>query len=168
MWGVSSAKMIKTLISDLSYVLLFPVDKTYDGKINTLYTETSGGINFKFIDFFRLNTDLLEFYKSLKIKGMKLYIFTEGSIQNDPEIKQKLDDVFVKGYSVDQVGFAKSDVESYRRLLQMIGIEPSQVMYVDDKAENIEAASEAGLQAILYKNNEEVIGEVNKLLEGNV
>ena len=49
-----------------------------------------------------------------------------------------------------EAGCAKPDETIYRRCLDCLGREPRDVLFVDDRPENVEAASALGLQAILF------------------
>ncbi|MBT3538647.1 HAD-IA family hydrolase [Candidatus Parcubacteria bacterium] len=152
--------MISTVISDLGGVLLFSKDKSYKGKLNPVYKEELKKEGFDFFNFFELNNELLEYYASLKEKGVKLYIITEGIIQNDPKIKDDLYKVFDKIYSSGEIGLTKKEVGLYEGILQGLGIEPSDAMYIDDNRDNLGAAQELGIKTILFKNTEGLKEEI--------
>ncbi len=48
---------------------------------------------------------------------------------------------------------AKPDLAIYRHAAQGVGVEPAHVLFIDDRADNIEAAREAGMQAIRYMDH---------------
>lgn len=145
--------MIKALISDVSRVLLFPKDKNYQGSLNGLHKDTLGRPSYKFFDYFELNVELLNYYKSLQNK-LDLYIFTSESIQDAPELQPHWNGVFTKIFSALKMNTNKKDPNAYRMLITDINLKPEEVIYIDDNAENIQAASSVGLQTIQYLDNQ--------------
>jgi HAD superfamily hydrolase (TIGR01509 family) len=143
--------MIKILLFDLSYTLLFPKDKSYRGELNQLHKELSKGSNYNFSEHFYLDMEQLGYLKSLKDK-CDLYMFTSGTIQNAPEIKNILKDIFKKIYSAEEIGLGKKDPESFRFIVKDLGVNPSEILFVDDLEKNVTTAKEAGLNAIVYKD----------------
>jgi len=111
--------MITTIVSDFSYVLLFPKEESYQGTLNGLYRTLTG--NFNFFDYYRLNNKLLEYYKSLKSQKLSINIFTSGSLQNNLQIKKILEPIFDHIWSAQELGLEKSDIESYRIITKKLG-----------------------------------------------
>lgn len=152
---------MKALITDVSMVLLFPSDTNYKGSLNALYKEKSGLSNFKFFDTFRLNTDLLEFYKNL---DANIYILTSDAIQDAPELQPYWQSTIHEIFSASKMGTHKSEPVAYEKVLQKLKLKANEVIYVDDNEDNIAAANKVGLVTILYKNNDQVIADIHKLL----
>lgn len=144
--------MIKALISDFSRVLLFPVDSDYAGGLNKLHRKISKKSNYNFWLYFRLNRELLEYYQSLK-GDVLLYVFTSEHIQNDPAVRPELKRVFHKVFSATRLGLKKTDPRSYTLIATKLGMKPKEIIYVDDKSANIDAAKEAGMKTALYTGN---------------
>jgi len=144
--------MIKSIITDLSKVLLFPLDESYTGKLNDLHETKLKTDDYDFWKIFKMNEELLHFYRKLSRK-VDIYIFTTRYIQEYPPLKQKLDSTFSKVFSSDQLGIEKADSKSYTKLAQMIHKEPDQILFVDDRPLNIEAAKKAGLITYQYDSN---------------
>jgi FMN phosphatase YigB (HAD superfamily) len=112
--------MIKAWFFDLSRVLLFPADINYTGELNKLYKDTSSNPKYNFWDYFRLDEDKFNLLSKFKTNH-DLYIFTQGSIQNAPELRQKLDMLFKKIYSAEETGLYKSDPASYKFIANDLG-----------------------------------------------
>lgn len=155
--------MITTIISDLGNVLLFSKDKTYTGKLNPLHTHLSQNANYKFLDHFELNTALLTHLKKYKDK-LNIYMLTAGTIQNTPEIKQDLEEVFQKVYSSKDLDVSKSDPEVYIRLLDLIGVDSSSTLFIDDMEKNCVAAKTAGLNVINHINNDRTVKRLSQYI----
>src|SRR3989344_4961344 len=90
--------MIKTIISDFSRVIFFAKDNSYQGSLNGLYQRSFKKENYNIFDYFKINTELLDFYASLK-NSCSIYIFTSELIQEDPQFEPYLQPVFNGIYS---------------------------------------------------------------------
>lgn len=152
--------MIKTLLFDFSRVLLHPTDKTFSGSLNQLHRELKDNESYYLFNYFELNEELLEFLKTLKGK-FELCIFTTDIIQNDPLIREKIDPIFSKIFSANELGITKKDPESYKFIAEDLGKKPEEIFFTDDTERNIGAAEEAGFKTLLYLNNKELINALN-------
>lgn len=155
--------MIKAIVSDFSRVLLFPKDTGHEGGLNVLHKKLSQNSEYNPLDHFELNTELLDFYRSLK-KNYPLYIFTTDSIQDAPEFQKYLQPVFEKIFSASKMNTSKKDPEAYRKIAANLHLNPETILYIDDSAENIEAATMAKFIAHLYKNNDTLFKEIRSKL----
>lgn len=134
--------MIKTLLFDLSRTLLFPANKDYTGELNKLHSELSSKPNYSFFENFQLDEGIMSYLKSIKDK-YELYMFTSGSIQDAPEIKRRLDEVFKKIYSSEEIGLSKKDPKAYEYVAKDIGMAPDEILFIDDLETNVKAAKTA-------------------------
>lgn len=158
--------MITTLISDFSKVLLFVKDKKYSGKLNALNRQLAQEKgDYSFFDYFELNTDLLDFYTLLKKKySISLNIFTTGTIQENEQLQPFLYPLFENVFSANNLGLNKENSQSYIVLAKKLSAVPRKILYIDDNSTNIEAAQQAGMNAVLYTNNVTIQKEVLRLL----
>lgn len=155
--------MITTLLFDFSRVLLFPKDQDYQGELNVLHQQLFREVDYSFLDHFRLNEPLLTYLESVKDK-VELYIFTSGSIQNAPEIKSRIDNVFRQVISAKEIGRSKKDPQAYSLVADKIGKSPDEILFIDDSAENIAAAREANLNTFLYQDIETLLAAIQKTI----
>jgi HAD superfamily hydrolase (TIGR01509 family) len=157
--------MIKTILSDLSRVILFPKDKNYQGNVNQLYQQIKNSHpNFNFFDYFKIDGQILNFYTQLKNK-YSLKMFTSGKVQEDQHLRVILEGLFEQIYSAQVYGLDKSLPEAYLFIAQKLGQPPDEILFIDDSAENIEAAKKAGMQTYHFKNTPDLIREINKILD---
>lgn len=154
--------MVKALISDLSRVLLFPKDPLYQESLNQLYKKHKDEKNFSFFNYFYLNQELLDYLATKN--QIELAIFTSDTIQEASELNPLLVQVFSHIFSAAKFGFNKQDPEAYLKLCELLKLEVHEVVYVDDVAENVEAAERAGLTTLHYQNNQSTIQELESLL----
>jgi putative hydrolase of the HAD superfamily len=62
-------------------------------------------------------------------------------------------------YSCD-VRMTKPDPRIYRHCLEGLGVEAGEAVFLDDREENVEAAREVGIHAILFTSYHQAVGEV--------
>jgi putative hydrolase of the HAD superfamily len=59
---------------------------------------------------------------------------------------EKFEDFFHKAYYSNETGFRKPETEIYELVLQEQRLIPNETLFIDDKAENIDAAKKLGIQ----------------------
>ena len=155
--------MIDTIVSDFSKVCLFAKDPSYSGGLNALNNRLMAeDPKYPFLDFFVVNEALLEYYRQLN-RVMPIYMFTSETIQNHPALEPRLKSVFRGLFSAQELNLSKRDDKAYLSIVEMVGSRPGEVLYIDDKASNLEAAARAGLGTVLYTTNEELIRELDPI-----
>jgi HAD superfamily hydrolase (TIGR01509 family) len=152
---------MKALIIDFSRVLVFAKDPNVES-LNRHHEELAQAPGYEFYEHFNLNRELLEFLAGLKDR-MPMYIFTDGRLHVLPEVAVYLRDIFRGAQTVESVGVSKKDPEAYRQLVRQLGLEPDDVVFVDDKPAHVEAARTAGLQGVVYRDNAQVMEALAKL-----
>jgi putative hydrolase of the HAD superfamily len=79
----------------------------------------------------------------------------------DRELLAKLfDDVVISG----EVGVHKPEPEIYLLACERLGVEPSSCVFVDDLRENCAGAEAVGMVAILHRDPERTVAEIERLL----
>lgn len=153
----------KTFLFDFSRVLLLPLDKTYKEGLNNLYNELKESQNFNFHNYFILNTELISFLKTIK-DLVPLYMYTSEHVQEDPAVNKIVSDLFIKIFSAKRIGFKKTDREGYIYIANIIHKNPQDIIFIDDNASNVQTATEAGLTAVLYTSNKNLISYLKKVI----
>ena len=96
--------------------------------------------------------DVLPAFRRWRALGLDLYIYSSGSV-----LAQRLLfgstpagdlTVYLKGYFDTEVG-PKARSESYRRIVERLGVAPGVVLFVSDVVAELDAAVEAGLRTTL-------------------
>ena len=124
----------------------------------------------EFIDDFwsagELNQELAKFLQSLRThyKTALLSNAWSGAREAMTRIFNLNEFADVMFFSAEE-GLAKPDSAFYHVAIDWLGVPPSDIIFVDDKLENIEAAHSIGMQGILYKNNEQTIADVSNCIE---
>jgi putative hydrolase of the HAD superfamily len=61
------------------------------------------------------------------------------------------------------IGMRKPDADIYRRAIDILGRPAERMVFIDDRAVNVEAAVKAGMQAIQYAGEERLRGKLQEL-----
>lgn len=61
-----------------------------------------------------------------------------------------------------EIGCEKPDPKAYKILLEVLDVEPQEVLFIDDKEQNVHAAKELGIDAVLFENTDQVQRELKK------
>ena len=155
--------MIKALVTDFSRVLLHPLDPNYSGGLNSLQRELEAQGEYDFWAHFKLNQELLEFYKAVG-QRIPVYIFTSEYIQDHPAVKPQLESVFTAVLSAARLGLSKKDPETYQIIAEKIGVQTADVVYTDDSLVNVTAANKGGMRAVQFETNAQIIPVIKLLL----
>lgn len=88
----------------------------------------------------------VEVLADLRERGVPLYGLTNWSAETFPVAQERFgfidwfDDVVVSG----EVGLVKPDAQIYHHLVDTFGVVPDTALFIDDRAENVEAAERLG------------------------
>ena len=156
-------KMIKAVITDFSRVLLFPVDINYTGGLNELNNKLlDENPQYNFLDFFIVNDELLFHYSKLN-KTIPVHVFTSETIQDHPSIKRLVESSTSSVISASKLGIHKSNPLAYTEILRSLSLKPEEVIYIDDKQENLDVAEQVGIKTILYSDNTTTTNELDAM-----
>ena len=74
------------------------------------------------------------------------------------------DDIFISG----EIKLAKPDPKIFQHVIAVLESDPSTLIFVDDFIENIEAAREAGINAIHFRSREQALNELADYLDSEI
>ncbi len=154
--------MTKIILSDFSRVVLFPKDLNYNGSLNKLHDLNVNNPDYNFWDYYSINTELIEKYIELKNK-FSILCFTTGHIQEYYELKNSLNNVFKRTFTVEELSLKKDIPEAYTKIASILQVRPEEVLFIDDTMENLDAASKVGFQTFHYENNEDLFKHLREL-----
>ncbi len=158
--------MIKALITDFSKVVLFHKDSSYIGKLNRLHEELLKESDYDIWEHFKLNDDLLSYYKVLS-SSLDLYIFTTRYIQEYPPIKSRLEWIFEDVFISTDLWVKKDEKEAYLLLAEKLKLKPEEILFIDDTLGNIEAAKEAWFNTVRYENFKQAKSSIQNMINKN-
>ena len=117
------------------------------------------------VNRFRLNKPLIEFARALRPTRLVSILSNAGSDLRKNYIQPYgfegwMDDIVISA----EVGLVKPDAAIYQLALERLKLTPEQAVFVDDLAENIEAARQAGLHAVQHTGNRATLSALSALL----
>lgn len=106
--------------------------------------------------------------RDLKARGYKVYLLSNYSEDHFQYILSKfrffgLEDGMVISYREKVL---KPEPEIYNILFERYGLKPEECVFLDDTEVNIETAVKLGMRGIVFKNYEQGIGELERILSG--
>jgi HAD superfamily hydrolase (TIGR01509 family) len=97
------------------------------------------------------------------IVGLLTNEFSTYDIYNH---KWHLEKVFgEKVFRSSKIGISKPNMGIYEYALSQLGLQPEEVLFVDDRSVNIESARKLGMNVIQFKTLEQLKSEVSRMLE---
>jgi epoxide hydrolase-like predicted phosphatase len=113
------------------------------------------------------NTELIDYFTLLRERvrtGMLSNSFV-GAREREQERYGYEDRCDVIIYS-HEVGVMKPDPTAYTSVCDLLEVEPCEVVFVDNLEMCVEGAEVVGMKAVLFRSNEQAIGEIEALLNG--
>ncbi len=117
----------------------------------------------------KLDMDLVDF-----IRGLHPYYTTGllsnawGDLRKSLTDEMRIIDAFQHVFISAELGIAKPDQEIYQHVIGELDCEPHEAVFLDDMLENVEAARQAGLNAIHFRSREQALGELRELLDNEL
>jgi len=74
-------------------------------------------------------------------------------------------DIFDRIFISAEIGMAKPEDEIYTHIIEELGFQPGEMVFIDDFPENVQAARENGINAIHFRSREQTLGELRELLD---
>ncbi len=110
-----------------------------------------------------INQDMLKLIKKLKNNYKLILLSNILKLHADMNEKEGIFSDFDELIFSYNVGFVKPDQRIYNLALKRINLRPEECIFIDDYKDNIKIAYELGIRTILYKNEEDLIKNLNGL-----
>jgi len=111
-----------------------------------------------------ISEPMIEFVKFLKKKGIIVAVLSNNIMPYVEVIKEKGGynefDVVINSC---EVGFSKPEPEIYRLMLNKLNINPGEILYLDDRPENLDTAKQFGINTMLITNPTKQIEDIKKI-----
>ena len=114
----------------------------------------------EFLDYWfkaehHINFDLIKHISELRKNKKKCILATNQEKYRLEYMKKEMDfeTIFDKIYSSNIIGYKKPDIEYYRYILDDLNEHPSNIIFYDDRQENIESAKSLGINSYLYQTD---------------
>jgi HAD superfamily hydrolase (TIGR01509 family) len=101
---------------------------------------------------YELNEGVVEFLEAMQSNGIPVYGLSNDVGEWAPERRKLLgiDQYFDRWIISSEVGAPKPAPAIYQRLIEILPCSPEACVFVDDRAENLEAAATHGLGTVLF------------------
>jgi len=114
---------------------------------------------------YQVNQNVVDTVKKVRELGIKTCICTNNFPTRINALNHKfnfLSDFDVQVFSY-QIGAIKPDPKIFQALIGKSGCQPSEIIFADDKQENVDSAKSLGINAFLYTSFDAFISELRKL-----
>jgi putative hydrolase of the HAD superfamily len=114
------------------------------------------------------NEEMIALMRELKESGRRMAMLTNNVREWEPLWRSMLpvDEIFETVVDSAFVGCRKPEARIYELTLERLGLPAAACLFVDDLEHNCDAAREAGLSAIHFRDNEQAIAEIRAALGG--
>lgn len=117
-----------------------------------------------FMDIYRKKDEVFSLVETLQQKGYPLALLSNTEVPIMNFIKaQEWDELFTMSIYSCEVGMQKPERDIYAYTLEQFHILSQEAVFVDDKAENIEAAKRVGMKGIVFKNIKQLKKDLHTL-----
>jgi putative hydrolase of the HAD superfamily len=99
-----------------------------------------------------VDDDAIEVVKSIRRQGLTICLASNQDSYRGNYMSKRLgfQELFDHEYYSFQIGLAKPDEAYFTHIVNDLNIQPDEAVFIDDKAENVEAAQSVGIQAAVY------------------
>ena len=144
-----------------------PVQKHWEAVAKRLKVskEQIAGVENEFFAGDVIDHSIVEYLYSLRPRFKTGLISNAWSDMRDYLVRKKLDEVFDTLTISAEVGVAKPEAKIYHLALEQAQVQPEAAVFVDDVLANIEACEALGMKGILFKDPQEAMEQLKKLLK---
>lgn len=109
------------------------------------------------------NKKIYALIKKLKKKFIVACLTDTNSVHFEAHREQGTIKDFHKVFASFQIGHIKKDINSFKKIIKELELEPKEILFIDDNDKNIETAKLLGIKAIKYRNYGDLIKELKIL-----
>jgi putative hydrolase of the HAD superfamily len=111
------------------------------------------------------NVELVEYFRALRPRYRTALLSNSfvGAREKERELYdfEALTDLIIYSH---EVGISKPDRRIYELTCERLGVRPDGTVFLDDTEAAVEGAREAGMRAVLFRDNAQAIAEIEALL----
>ena len=112
-----------------------------------------------------IDRQLMEYIRSLRGRVQTGLISNAWSGLREFLAREKIIDAFDTVVVSAEVGVVKPSAGIYEFALKQAGVKAKDALFIDDVKANIEGCEKAGMRGILFKEPQDVIAEIDRLLK---
>lgn len=127
--------------------------------------ESPEELEYEWVNGYELISETKDLIDELS-KKYKVYFLSDNVKERVERLNEKHNfvDWFEDGIFSHEAGVKKPDLKIYQIALEITGVKGEEVIFIDDRPENLPPAQELGLQTLLFINLEKLKGDIYKLL----
>jgi putative hydrolase of the HAD superfamily len=112
------------------------------------------------------NPPMIELMASLRGAGYRMALLTNNVREWEPlwRAMAPIDEIFELVVDSAFVGMRKPEPKIYELTLRRLGVPAEQCLFIDDMQVNCDAARDAGMQAVVYREPQQAIAEIRAAL----
>jgi len=111
------------------------------------------------------NPELYAYLASLRPRYRTALLSNSGDgARREEEKRYHFSELVERAIYSHEEGVAKPDPRIYAIACEKLGVQPDEMVFLDDVERNVTAASEYGIHAILYRDNAQAIAEIDACL----
>lgn len=116
----------------------------------------------------KVSERMVAFSKELRNKGVKVFILSNNFRERSEYYAQYswVHEAVDKIYFSWQTGFVKPDTKAWTSILEEYNLRPEEVIYFDDQEKNLKAVESVGIEAFMFKGEQELEKIVLERLTG--
>ncbi len=116
-----------------------------------------------------LNQEIAAYFASLRPRYRTAILSNSfvGAREREDELYMFADMCDMVIYSHEE-GVMKPERRIYEILVERLGVAPHEIVFLDDREENIAAARDFGIQAVVFHDTDQAIADVEAILHANV
>lgn len=111
-----------------------------------------------------LDRPLLDWFTAQRPDQLTAILSNSGPGARERERHHGFEDVTDDIVYSHEVGLAKPDPAAYELTVRRLGVEPHEVLFLDDVAVNVDAARRAGWHAVLHRDTATSIAEMERVI----
>jgi putative hydrolase of the HAD superfamily len=140
--------------------------KTFFSEMGKLTNLSATQVEKQWLDFVRINNELIEFIKQLK-KSVKVMLLSNADsvflrkVLKSNDLEVLFDHIIISS----EVYMIKPNKEIFDLALKMGNAKPQETLFVDDTYRNIVSANSLGINAIWFKDNKTCFEQINELIK---
>lgn len=112
----------------------------------------------------QINVEVLDLAKQLKIKGYKIGILSNNTLEGVEMMKAAgLMEIFDTVVVSTEIGYIKPDPRAFAVLIGQLDISADELVFIDDTARSLESSSEVGFYPIKFNSFSELLVSLAKI-----
>lgn len=107
----------------------------------------------------------IDYIKQLREEGFTVGLLSNDSLELAPKLRRlEIDALFDPLVISAQIGVMKPDARAYEAVLRQLNRPAEEVIFIDDRPENVTGANTVGLYGVHYKNGMDLASALAELL----